>query len=172
MPTLRELLTRPFAGVAVALDLRDAIALQQVTEFLDHSLGGERRPDLAHAIEHGDLAFRVGDGKREAVGAAAARIDEGNVALAAEGFAFVNAPVGRSLDRLSTDERFNIGAELSAEFGGGRDRVLLVLGVDVGLGHASGSSRGLRPARPAGRPGARSGGDSSPTGHLFASRGD
>ena len=62
-PTLCELLTRPFAGVAVALDLRDAVALQQVGEFLDHSLGENGGLTSRRQSSTAISAFRVGDGQ-------------------------------------------------------------------------------------------------------------
>lgn len=54
------------------------------------------------------------NGKREVVGAAAAWIDKGSVALPAFGFAFVNAPVDAGLDRLTGDVALDVGTELRA----------------------------------------------------------
>ena len=81
---LAEQLARKLAGVAVAGHFGDAIGLQQDCEVVDDGFGAERRSHLAGGIDHDALAVAVTDGHREAVGAAAARIDERGIVLLAE----------------------------------------------------------------------------------------
>src|SRR5215813_3892506 len=66
-----ELLDRPFAAVAVALDAVDAIALEQLCEFANRRFGRERRPDLSDGIDHRYVAVAMTDGQRHTVRASA-----------------------------------------------------------------------------------------------------
>src|SRR5262249_54868639 len=66
-----ELLHRPFAAVAVALDTVDAIVLEQPGKFADRGFGRERRPDLPDGVNHRYVAVAVGDGQRHAIRASA-----------------------------------------------------------------------------------------------------
>ena len=79
MPRFLELFTRELAGVVVTDHAVDAVGAEDACELVDDAFRRQRRFALAHEVEHGQFAGVVGDSQREAVLAAAGRIDERHV---------------------------------------------------------------------------------------------
>ena len=105
----REDFDGPLACVAVALDRRHPVRLEHLRVLGRDLLGGERRPALAHVVEHGDALplalLDVRDGDRERILPATTRVREAEVTSALYGLEPPPARDRRGLDHLAAHER-------------------------------------------------------------------
>ena len=110
--------------------MRDAVALQEFGIFAADIIGGEWRLALADGVQHGDVALAMADRQREAVGAAAAGIDEREVVRPRCRGTFINAAFDTGVHDLAGDKALDVGAEHRAIFGGGASRITIVSAID------------------------------------------
>src|SRR5262245_10959972 len=77
---LAEALARPLAGIAVADQRADEIALERASELGNHVPGREWRATLTYCVDDNHVLLTMAYRQGHAVGTAARRIDEAPVA--------------------------------------------------------------------------------------------
>src|SRR6516165_6815139 len=121
-----ETLGRPVATIPVTLDLHDAIAFQQRSKFLHHSIRAEGWTLLADDIENTPTIFvTMSNSQREAIVGTARRIAECDVVGSVVGRQLIAAGSHRGLHHLARDKAFYIDAELRQIFSAARRMVPL-----------------------------------------------
>ena len=138
-----ELFSRPLPTVAIALDLGDAVALEQICELDDHRLRRKRWFDFTDTVHNGKvvalvpalLTVPVADGEGHAVTGATARVDEGLVFGPRHWRALPDIGIDAGKDRLSGNEGLDVGAKLGEVFGLGTGRVFVHRLVNDALRH-------------------------------------
>src|SRR5579862_8238415 len=121
-PINRESLARPLAGVMIARNRRDSVALENARKFTHHVFRTEGRLDFPNQIKNGsvdssvDNRPKVSDRERHRICASAGRIDEGVIVNFRNARKFRAALEDARFDCLARDEAFAIGPELGAIF--------------------------------------------------------